>query len=255
VSENLINMWQEGQVGWIEINNPPVNILTTPSKNRLLDALREMPERGVRCIVITGAGERSFCAGADLGEEKVLNETTVLDFVQKTQELQDTVDFCPTPIIAAINGHCMGAGLSLALCCDIRVASENARFRSPGVRVGLVANVSRLVRLIGEARTKELALTGRDFFADEAYHLGLVSKVVSIEQLRQAARDMAETICSRAPLAVRGVKKICNASANLSFEELIEMERQERTHLGLSRDHKHAIERFFNKQEPEFIGE
>lgn len=255
--QTVVKWWVEGPVGWLEINNPPLNILTRQVRDQLLSGLSALEQERVRCAILTGAGERSFSAGADLGEELELTEETVWSFIEHLRAVYDALERFPAPVIAAINGHCMGGGLELALACDIRIAAENARFRCAGVRVGLVANAVRLVTLIGEARAKNVVLTGRDFFAAEAERFGVVSKVVPMERLRSEASFLAHMIASRAPLAVQASKRVCRAASSLPFEEALRMEEREFAQLTQTRDHKLAVTQFLQKGEgtPVFTGQ
>lgn len=232
---------------------------------RLLERCRDDPQ--VRCIVLTGAGERAFCTGADLKstrgspagypEALFASKDTAADqgLYVRLMDLNDLGLW--KPIVAAINGHCLGGGLEMALQCDVRIASENATFGLPEVVVGsipAVAGVYRLLKAVGSSNAMQLALTGERIGAAQALQTGLVSQVTAREELLPRALALAERIASNAPLAVQAVKKLSRAAAHLS-----EREAQELTelHWGILRDTQDRIEgraAFAEKRPPVWRG-
>lgn len=242
-------------VATLTFDNPPLNIITAPLRPLFVNALREIAaDDDVRCVILTGAGDRSFCAGADLGEEADLTPQTVRQFIEDDAELFDLVEDFPVPVIAAVKGHCMGGGFELALSCDLRVVSETAKHCGPGVKVGLVVSTTRLTRLVGPAIAKDLLLTGRTFTGREAKELGVATTAVPQADVMDAARELARTIAGRAPLAVRRTKQAIGEAASLDYREAMDREFDHFAALSATRDHKHAIEAFFERVEPRFHG-
>ena len=150
-----VHLTKEGHVAVLTLDNPPLNIITSPMRPLIMKGLRSAAEDpDVRCVVLTGAGDRSFCAGADLGEEADLTPDTVRQFLDDDCEIFDGLEDLPVPVIAAVNGHCMGGGFEVALACDIRIVADDAKLCGAGVKVGLVVSTTRLTRLAGPGVAK-----------------------------------------------------------------------------------------------------
>jgi enoyl-CoA hydratase/carnithine racemase len=255
MSAGLVDYRRDGEVGLVTIRNPPMNVLTAEVRAGLADALAAVrSDSGLRALILTGAGDRAFCAGADLREEGELTPETLRRFLVEDRETYDALEAVSVPVIAAVNGYCFGGGLELALACDIRVAAEGARFCAPGARIGLVANTARLTRLLGPGRAKELVLTARVLSAAEAERAGMVSEVVPSEQLMEAAGRLAEMIAANAPLAVAAAKRVIGAWSG-EFQKALRLELEAFAEMTATRDHKIAVEAFFAKQKPVFRGE
>jgi enoyl-CoA hydratase len=168
-------------------------------------------DRAVRVVVLTGAGDRAFAAGADIKEMVDLTPAGGLAFGRKGQALTSAVERLPQPVIAAVNGYAFGGGCELAIACDIRLAAENARFAQPEVSLGIPpgwGGSQRLPRLIGPGLAAEMIYTGRQVHAEEAYRIGLVNAVHPVDQLMPAAREMAARIARNSPAAVRASKTL-----------------------------------------------
>ena len=184
-------------------------------------------DRSVRVVVLTGAGNRAFAAGADIKEMVDLSPAAGIAFGRKGQALTNAVERLPQPVIAAVNGYAFGGGCELALACDIRLASENARFAQPEVSLGIPpgwGGTQRLPRLIGPGLAAELIYTGRHVHAEEAQRIGLVNAVHPLDQLMAAAREMAGRIARNSPAAIRASKSLMplaftgNPAAGLAAE-------------------------------------
>lgn len=250
-----VHLERDGGVAILTIDNPPLNIVTGEVRSRLASALTDLgQDSALRCVVLTGAGDRSFCAGADLGEEAELTPETVRQFLEDDGEIFDSLEALPVPVIAAINGHCMGGGLELALSCDIRIVAEDAKLCGAGVKVGLVVSTTRLTRLTGLATAKEVLLTGRTFSGADSFRLGLASSAVPRAEVLAEARSWAQQIATRAPLAVRRTKTAIHEASELSFTEAIGREFDHFAALSATADHKHAIAAFFARETPSFQG-
>ncbi|MEK4535983.1 enoyl-CoA hydratase-related protein [Peribacillus sp. FSL K6-1552] len=245
----------ENQICTITINNPPMNILTKEFREEFVPYMENLKSRtDVRVIILTGDGDRAFCAGADLNEEGELTPETVRYFLKEDCRIYDVVNEMPQPVIAAVNGYAFGGGFELILACDIRIMSDRAKLCAAGVKVGLVVGPTRLVRLMGEAYAKEVILTGKTVLANEALQRGLASKVVPHNTLMNEALDWAKMIASRAPIAVRNAKETIQKTMDVNWQEAMAFELDAFITCQDTQDHKHAIESFFNKQIPIFQG-
>jgi enoyl-CoA hydratase len=241
----------DGHVGLLELDAPPLNLLTDPLRAALLDALADFRARGVRAVVLTGRG-RAFCAGADLKDEAKLTPESVRAFCEADEAVFGALADYPGGVIAAVNGYAYGGGFELALACDIRLAARAATLAGVGVTIGLVVGSARLSRLAGEAVAKDLLLSGRPVAAEEALDLGLVSKVVEDGALAAEAREWAATIASRAPLSVRANKVALRHCDGTPLREAVVYERGEWARLQRTADHAEALRAFFEKRPPEF---
>lgn len=245
----------EGHVATIVIDNPPLNIITADTRQAFHSVLDDLERRhDVRAVVVTGAGDRAFCAGADLREEEQLTAETVRQFVAEDNAVYDRLEGLDAPVVAAVNGHCMGGGFELALACDLRVVGTDVKLCAAGVKVGLVVSTTRLVRLAGLAAAKDIVLTGRTFTGDEAHRLGIATRLVSRGTELDAATEIAEQIASRAPLAVSSAKQALHEASDLTFADGYSRELDRFVALSQTEDHKHAIAAFFRKEPPHFSG-
>ena len=247
----------EGGVGTITINRPHVrNALNTQVVGDLRAALTEFRYDGsVGVVVFTGAGDRAFAAGADIGE---LREKTMLDALGSTmQQVYDEIEGYEKPTTAAVNGYALGGGCELAMACDIRIASENARFGLPEVTLSIIpgaGGTQRLARLVGKGKAIEMILTGRMINAEEALRVGLVTQVISPEKLPEAARETADDILSKGPLAVRLAKLAVHAGFEADQKTGLVIERLAQAVLFTSEDKREGTSAFVEKREPNFEG-
>jgi len=239
----------DGSVLLLVLDNPPVNAMSADilaAMSEALDAAED--DRELRAIVLTGVG-RVFCSGADL---KAARNVGLADAAGGFGQVLEQLARSRAPVVAAINGDCIGGGLELALCCDIRIASTAARFVCAGVNVGLMASAWRLPRLIGPGRAKAMLLTGSPIDAARAESWGLVTELRAPAALRDAALALGGRIASRAPLSVEATKRVANQALDLTAEASIEAIRREMAPLLASRDHKEALSAFVEKREPVF---
>jgi enoyl-CoA hydratase len=202
----------EDAVALVTMNRPEaLNAFNSEQLDLLLGAFRSLGEdRSVRTVILTGAGERAFAAGADIREMAELSPSEGLAFGRKGHAVANAIELLPQPVIAAVNGYAFGGGCELALTCDIRLASENARFAQPEVALGIPpgwGGSQRLPRLIGPGFAAEMIFTGRHVFADEALRIGLVNAVHPAGQLVSKARELAAAIARNSPAAVRAAKR------------------------------------------------
>ena len=202
-----------------------LNALSSLGIKKLTESLQTIAhDSETRAVVFTGAGSKSFIGGADINELSNLNEVTAREFITSLHELFVLIRHCPVPVIARINGYCLGAGMELAAACDIRVASNNAIFGMPEVKVGIpsVIEAALLPRLVGWGRANYLVLTGENIDADTAYNWGFLERLVAESSLDKEVSRITDTISISGAIAIRAQKKLVHDWANLPFEEGIE---------------------------------
>ena len=246
-------------IATITLDRPDaLNALTGPMLADLLAAFRRIArDRAVRVVVLTGAG-RAFCAGQDL-KERLAPDALPLAVVvrERYNPIIAAMRALDLPIVGAINGVAAGAGASLALACDVRLAAETASFTLAFGRIGLVPDSGAtwfLPRLVGPARAAELALTGATLTAAEAERLGLVARVVPAETLAAEARDVASTLAALAPVALAQTKRALERSWSLDLETALEEEAWRQGIAGATEDHAEGIAAFVEKRSPRFRG-
>lgn len=255
--ETILTAVEEG-IGRITINRPDVrNALNTQVLGDVRQALAEFRhDREVGVVVFTGAGERAFAAGADIGE---LRERTALDALASVmQGVYDEIEAYEKPTIAAVNGLALGGGCELAMACDVRVASQNARFGLPEVTLAIIpgaGGTQRLSRLVGKGRAIEMILTGQIIDAEEAHRIGLVTQVAGDEGLMDKVRTTAATILSRGPLAVRLAKLAVQTGFETDQKTGLVIERLAQAVLFDTEDKREGTTAFLEKREPRFRGE
>ena len=244
-------------VALVTLNRPAaLNALNRQLMTDLLDALTVLDaDPDCRCIVLRGAGERAFAAGADIKEMAVATPVSLAiadDFAR-----WDQVSRIATPLIAAVRGYALGGGCELAMACDIIVAGDDAKFGQPEVKLGIIpgaGGTQRLTRAIGKARAMELILTGRTIDADEAQRIGLVSSVVPAAETFQAALELAARIAAQPPLAVRAAKAAIARAEELPLSAGLEFERRAFFLLFATDDQKEGMDAFINKRPPTWKG-
>ena len=230
-----------GAVATITINREKaLNALNSQVLDELNETLDNVDLATVRCLILTGAGEKSFVAGADIGEMSTLTKAEGEAFGKKGNDVFRKLETFPIPVIAAVNGFALGGGCEISMSCDIRICSDNAMFGQPEVGLGITpgfGGTQRLARLIGAGMAKQLIYTARNIKAPEAYRIGLVNQVVSAEvdeagnvvksakeALMEAANKMSSTIAANAPIAVRNCKKAINDGLQVDMDKAIVIE-------------------------------
>jgi len=256
----FISTEQDGAVAVVTIDNPPMNALSAP----LLEELETEIERldaddAVRAIVLRGAGERAFVAGADIKEFPSLREAAAGDggSAGGIQKLGARMDVAHTPFVAAIHGFCLGGGLELAMCCDIRVVAEGAQLGQPEIKLGLIpggGGTQRLPRLVGLGRAQLLNMTGDFVDARTAYDWGLVEKVVPPEELLDAALGIARSIAARSPVSIGILRELARTTRDLPLEEGLRREADGFRRCLASEDGAEGVAAFIEKREPQFTG-
>ena len=218
----------EGAVGVITINRPKaLNALNSQVLEEIDKTLDGVDLETVRCLILTGAGDKSFVAGADIGEMSTLTKAEGEAFGKKGNDVFRKLETFPIPVIAAINGFALGGGCEISMSCDIRICSENAVFGQPEVGLGITpgfGGTQRLARIVGVGKAKEMIYGARNIKADEAYRIGLVNNVYPLEELMPAAKKLASTIAANAPIAVRACKKAINEGLDVDMDAAIVIE-------------------------------
>ena len=258
MSEKAVLMEQEGRVAILTINRPDkLNALNQQVRDEMLEHLGAIEaDDSIGAIVITGAGEKSFVAGADISEfegRSPFDQREAMAFPR----VFDVMASFPKPVIAMINGFCLGGGCEMASSCDIRIASDKAKFGQPEIKLGLIpggGGTQRLPRIIGMGHAMRLNLTGDIIPASEAKEIGLVEKVVPADELRAATLEMAQKIASMSPLTLRVAKEAMRASERMSIEEGILYERDLFCLCFSTEDKKEGVEAFLQKRKPEWKG-
>ena len=218
----------EGMVGIITINRPKaLNALNSQVLDELDATLDAVDLDNVRALILTGAGEKSFVAGADIAEMSTLTKAEGEAFGKKGNDVFRKLETFPLPTIAAVNGFALGGGCEIAMACDIRIASDNAIFGQPETGLGIIpgfGGTQRLARLVGMGRAKEMIFTCDNIDANEAYRIGLVNKVVAKEELMATAKAMAAKIISKGSYAVSIAKAAINNGYDMDIKNAVEME-------------------------------
>ena len=246
-------------IGMITLHRPKaLNALNTEllqELSNLLDRIKEDTSIGI--VIITGSGEKAFVAGADIAEMQMLTAIEGRNFGKIGQDVFNKLESLPQPVIAAINGFALGGGCELAMACDIRIASEKAKFGQPEVSLGITpgfGGTQRLPRLVGKGRAKELIYTGDIIDAGEAYRIGLVNKVAAPDELMNVAKAMAEKILSRASVAVQLSKAAVNEGLNMDIASGIAYEAEVFGLCFATEDQKEGMTAFVEKRKANFSG-
>jgi enoyl-CoA hydratase len=227
---DLVNYKKEGQIVTIMLANPPVNAVSTKVLNALNAALdRAEAEEDARVIIFGGEGEKAFCAGADLREEKDLSDPeTARAFRTLGRNTLNRIENGRLPVIAAIHGYCIGGGTALGWVCDLRVAAENAVFRAGDAYLGVLPSwgmgLTRLPKYVGRNKALDILLLGENFGANDALEMGLLSKVVPKEKLIDECMKMAQRICKASPTAIRATRQAIAANLRRNWDGMVELE-------------------------------
>lgn len=247
-------------VAILTLNRPEAaNALSLKMLNELRDVQQELKfNRNVRCVIVTGAGEKAFCAGADLKERAQMNETEVRQTVSLIRETINEFEQLPQPVICAMNGVAFGGGLELALACDLRIASETVKLGLTETSLGIIpgaGGTQRLPRLIGKGRAKELIYTAKRITAVEAERIGLVEYVVPSSQLLEKAHEIANQIVENAPIAVAQAKLAINRGLEVDIHSGLKLEQMAYEITIPTKDRLEGLQAFKEKRKPVYKGE
>jgi enoyl-CoA hydratase len=259
MSYETLHVEREGAIAVVTIDRRKVlNALDRATIDQLRRAVLEIRhDTDVRCLILTGAGEKAFVAGADIQELEHLSPTQAEAYAVDGQHVFDLIEHLGKPVIAAVNGFALGGGCELAMACTLRLAADTARFGQPEVKLGVTpgfAGTQRLPRLVGKGRALDLLLTGRIIDAQEALAMGLVNRVVPAADLMASARELASTLAALAPAAIRSIIEAVNRGAGMAFADA---ESLEAALFGLcfsTADMREGARAFLEKRAPLFTG-
>ncbi len=246
-------------IATITLNRPEaLNAFSKEVVNEVLQALEDIKTDGnVRVVVLTGAGEKAFSAGADIKTMKGFNALKARALSLMGERLCSALENLEKPVIAAINGYALGGGLEVAMSCDLRIASERARMGQTEINIGLIpgwGGTQRLTRLIGRTKAKELVFTGKMIDAKTAEQLGIVNMVFPAEGFREKVKQFAKELAAKAPVALRVAKALINKGADMSLDSAIALEREGFGVVGSTEDLQEGVSAFTEKRKPTFKG-
>ena len=248
----------EENVAVVTINRPPVNPLNTQVLQELHDLMSELEENeDVRSIVLTGAGEKAFVAGADINQMLELDHIGMMDMNSVSRKALTKIENLSKPVIAAINGLALGGGCELALACDLRISSEKAKFAFPEVGLAIIpgaGGTQRLQRLVGQTLAKELLYFGEMIDAQRALDIHLINAVVPVDQVVSTAKEWAQKLAQKPVVAMRMLKTTVNAGANVDLETALTLEAACFGNAFATEDRKEGMQAFVEKRKPVFSG-
>lgn len=253
-----MDVTREGRVAVVTMNRPPVNALSLGQAGRLAKTLLDLnadPE--LRAIILTGAGGKAFCAGGDIEEFSGFDRTGMMNAVRTGQRLLWDLEHAVKPTIAAVNGACLGAGMGLAMACDLRIASSSSVFGHPETSLGLTlayASSVRLARLVGLARAKEMMLTARRVAAKEAFDWGLLNDVVPAEDVVARSLAMARDIAANSPVAVQAAKKALTEGLEKHYPNTIVAETRYLAQVLEADEMREGLRAYLEKRPPKWRG-
>jgi enoyl-CoA hydratase len=256
--DNLL-LERDGAVATITINRPKVlNALNAPTLDELRRAILALKaDEAVRVVIVTGAGEKSFVAGADINELAVQTPTSGREHGLTGQHVFDLIENMGKPVIAAINGYALGGGCELAMACTLRLAADTARLGQPEIALGIIpgyAGTQRLPRLVGKGKAMEMILTGAPITADEAQRIGLVNRVVPADDLMSEAKKLAAQLASSAPIAMRYIINAINRGTEMPFADACQYEATLFGLVASTDDMREGTKAFLEKRKPTFTG-
>ena len=249
----------KGQTAIVTIDHPPMNALDAATKEAIAEVFRELDDRRqeIRVAILHGAGEKAFAGGADIKTFLELTPDTAKKRLSRSHQIYAMVENFQWPVIGSIHGFCLGGGLELALCCDIRYAEETAKFGFPEVNLSVFpgnGGIARSLYHLPVGKLKELVFTGEMISATEALTLGFIEKVVPPGKSMEAALNLAERIIEKGPLGVAAGKKVINRARDLSIQQGLELESELWANLTATEDMKEGARAFIEKRKPQYRG-
>jgi enoyl-CoA hydratase len=246
-------------IATITLNRPEaLNAFSKELVEEILQALEDIRnDENIRVVILTGAGEKAFSAGADIKTMKGMNALKARELSLMGEKLCYTLENLEKPVIAAINGYALGGGLEVAMACDIRIASENARLGQTEINIGLIpgwGGTQRLTRLAGKTKTKELVFTGKLIDAKTAEQLGILNMVVPAEKFKETIRQFATELAQKAPIAIKVAKALINKGADIGLDAALALEREGFGVVASTEDLQEGVAAFTEKRKPIFKG-
>ena len=259
MKEEILLKQEKDQICILTLNRPQImnalNFDLLHALKREIDSIRF--RRDVRVVIITGAGDRAFCAGADLKERATMPEEKVKEFIYTVRNLFTDIENLPKPVIAAVNGVALGGGTELALACDIRIASENATLGLTETRLAIIpgaGGTQRLPRIVGVAKAKELIFTGKRVSAKEALDIGLVNKICTLDNLLSECEKLAREICETGPIAIEQAKYAINKGIEVDINTGLAIESNAYWITIPTEDRLEGLKAFKEKRKPNYKG-
>jgi enoyl-CoA hydratase len=254
---NTLLYEKEDGIGIVTINRPEtLNALNTEVFTELYQLFQEIEsDAEVRVVILTGGGEKAFVAGADIADMQPRDTIEIIEFQTLGRRAGDFIYYLSKPVIAAVNGYALGGGCEIAMCCDLRIASENARFGQLEINLGLIpggGGTQRLTRLVGMTKAKELIFTGDMIDANTALSIGLINKVVPAESLLDEAKQMAQKLLSKSGIALYYAKKAINSGADMALPAGLDFEDRCFALCFATEDQKEGMKAYLEKRKPEF---
>jgi len=257
-NRRFVNCTIEEKVAWVTIDNPPVNALSHALVDELKSVFGELEQNDdVLIVILRGAGEKAFVAGADIKQFPTMDQAVAEKFSSEGQDVFNRIENFKAPVIALIQGFALGGGCELAMACDIRIASEDARLGQPEISLAIIpgyGGTQRMSRLVPTGKAKELIYTGEMIGAMEAMRIGLVDRVVKREDLEDEAKKLAATILEKGPLAIKAAKKAINEGLALPLREGLKVESRYFGELFGTEDKNEGARAFLEKRKPIFKG-
>lgn len=255
--EFIIFEKESNDIGVLYLNRPKVlNALNWETLRELRNFLEDdLPKEELKALIVTGAGDRSFAAGADIAQMNVMEDIEFQEYVDFAHKVYELIENASCPSIAAINGYALGGGCELALSCDIRIASDKAKLGFPEVKLGIFpgwGGTQRVTRVLGLGKTKELVFTGEMIGAEEALRIGLVERVVPHEKIMEEAISLASLIAKRGPIAIRMAKTAINSGSEMDLQKALLLEKTLVSLCFDSNDRIEGMKAFLEKREPNF---
>jgi enoyl-CoA hydratase len=257
MDQKLAYYEMKGQTAIVTIDHPPMNALDAATKEAIAEVFRDLDDRRqeIRAVILHGAGEKAFAAGADIKTFLELTPDIARRRLSRSHQIYSMVENFQWPVIGAIHGFCLGGGLELALCCDIRYAEETARFGFPEVNLSVFpgnGGIARSLFHLPLGKLKELVFTGEIISAAEALSLGLIEKIVPAGKSLEAALELAGRIIEKGPLGVAAGKKVINRARDLSIQQGLELETELWANLTATEDMKEGASAFIEKRKPQY---
>lgn len=257
---NLIEIEERVSNFWITLNRPEKrNALNRQLLRELSDTLEEIKEdKSIRTVILRGAGDEAFCAGADISMLREMDAYEAFMFSQSNQRIFNKIEEFPKPVIASIDGFALGGGLELAMACDLRIASRNAKFGQPEINLGIFpgsGGTQRLVKLVGVGKAKEMLMLGEVISAEEAKEIGLIHEVVPRKELKEKTKKIAEKLSKKPPIALALLKHITKYGGNMPPSVGEKLESLGFGAIFSTDDAKRGLESFLKGEETEFKGE